>query len=92
MLTRITVAVTVLCLVLPTTSLAQGFVQGDKEILLNGTGVSDKDFDSTVFSVQGSLGYFLTKNIEVAHRGAYPGPSTSTSRCHNNRRSARSAR
>ena len=66
MLTRIAVAISVLCLILPATTFAQGFSQGDKELLLNGAGVSDKDFDSTVFSVEGSFGYFFTKNIEVA--------------------------
>ncbi len=70
MLTRITVALTILCLALPATTFAQGFMQGDKEILLNGAGVSDKDFDSTVFSIEGSFGYFFTKNIEVALRQA----------------------
>ncbi len=68
MLTRITVALSVFCLVLPATLFAQGFSQGDKELLLNGAGTSDKDFDSTVFSVQGSFGYFFTKNIEAALR------------------------
>ncbi|MDH0147546.1 hypothetical protein N7335_14225 [Stutzerimonas stutzeri] len=29
---------------------------GDKEITLGGAGSSDKDFDDTVFSVQGSWG------------------------------------
>ncbi len=68
MLTRVPVAVGVLCLILPTLTLAQGFSPGDKEVLLNGSGVSDKDFDSTSFSVTGSLGYFFTKNIEAAFR------------------------
>ncbi len=71
MLTKITVALSVVCLVLPGAAFAQGFSQGDKEILLNGAGVSDKDFDSTVFSVQGSFGYFFTKNIEGAIRQAF---------------------
>jgi len=68
MLTRVAVAIGVLCLILPTTTLAQGFTQGDKELLLNGAGVSDNDFDNTLFSVEGSLGYFLTRNIEVGLR------------------------
>ncbi len=33
---------------------------GDQEITLNGAGSSDKDFDSTVFSVQGSWGQYLS--------------------------------
>lgn len=35
-------------------------VAGDQEITLNGAGSSDKDFDSTVFSVQGSWGQYLS--------------------------------
>jgi hypothetical protein len=68
MLTRGIVAISVLCLILPATMFAQGFSQGDKEVLLNGAGTSENDFDSTVFSIQGSLGYFLTKNIEASLR------------------------
>lgn len=68
MLTRVAVAISVLCLILPATTFAQGFSKGNWEVLLNGAGVSDKDFDSTVFSVQGSLGYFLTGNIEGSVR------------------------
>jgi len=68
MSTRVAVAIGILCLILPTTTFAQGFSQGDKEVLLNGTGTSDKDFDSTDFSIGGSIGYFLTKNIEAAFR------------------------
>ena len=31
---------------------------GDQEITLNGAGTSDKDFDSTIFSIQGSWGQY----------------------------------
>jgi hypothetical protein len=68
MLTKVAVAISILCLVLPATTFAQGFNQGDKEILLNGTGKSDKDFDSSDFSVEGSFGYFFTKSIEGSIR------------------------
>ncbi len=34
---------------------------GDKEITLGGAGSSDKDFDDTVFSVQGSWGQYLSE-------------------------------
>ncbi len=71
MLTRVVVAIGALCLILPAATFAQGFSQGDKEVLLNGAGVSDKDFDSTTFSVTGSLGYFATKNIEAAFRQSF---------------------
>jgi hypothetical protein len=68
MLTRVAVAIGVLCLILPATTFAQGFTQGDKELLLNGAGTSDRDFNNSVFSVQGSFGYFLTGNIEGSFR------------------------
>ncbi len=68
MFKRSIVAVSVLCLALPVGAFAQGFNQGDKEILLNGAGVSENDFDSSVFSVEGSFGYFFNKNIEGALR------------------------
>jgi hypothetical protein len=68
MLTRVAVAISVLCLVLPVAAFAQGFNQGDKEVLLNAAGVSENDFDNNVFSIEGSFGYFLTKNIEGAIR------------------------
>ncbi len=68
MLTRIAVAIGTLCLVFPAATFAQGFTQGDKEVLLNGSGVSSQDFDSTIFSINGSLGYFFTNHIEGAVR------------------------
>jgi hypothetical protein len=68
MFTRIAVAISIFCLVFPAAAPAQRFAQGDKEVLLNGAGVSDSDFDSTIFSIQGSLGYFLTDHIEAAVR------------------------
>ncbi len=68
MWTRGSVAVSVLCLVLPVAAFAQGFNQGDKELLLNGAGISENDFDSNVFSIEGSFGYFFTRNIGGALR------------------------
>lgn len=68
MLTRIIVAVSVLCLVLPVAGFAQGFNQGDKEVLLNANGTSENDFDSTIFSFAGEIGYFFTPNIQGALR------------------------
>jgi hypothetical protein len=68
MLTRNAVAVCALCLIFPASVFAQGFTQGDKEALLNMTGVSSSDFDSTIFSINGSLGYFFTNNIEGSVR------------------------
>jgi len=64
MLTRVVVAASILCLILPAPGFAQGFSQGDKTFELSGTGVADKDFDNSAFSFQGALGYFFTDNIE----------------------------
>ena len=71
MLTKVAVAISILCLVLPVGAFAQGFNQGDKEVLLNAAGVSENDFDSNVFSIEGSFGYFFTKNIEGALRQSF---------------------
>ena len=62
------VAFSALCLVLPAGVFAQGFVQGDKQLMLNAAGVSENDFDSTIFSIEGDLGYFFTPNIEGSIR------------------------
>lgn len=51
----------------PCTAMAQ-FQPGDKELTLSGTGSSDEDFDNNIFSVEASLGYFLSKNLEVLVR------------------------
>ena len=45
-----------------------GFNQGNWEITLGGAGQNDSHFESTVFNVQGSLGYFLTDALEVGAR------------------------
>ena len=68
MFKRVTLAVGVLCLVLPVGAFAQGFTEGDKELLLNASGASDNDFDNTIFSIAGDLGYFFTPNLEAAIR------------------------
>jgi hypothetical protein len=68
MFTRTTVVVSLLCLVLPAATFAQGFTQGDKVLSLGGSGASDKDFADNVFTFEGSLGYFFTDNIEGAVR------------------------
>jgi hypothetical protein len=68
MLTRIAVAVGVICLVFSAATFAQGFTQGDKTATLNGSGFSSDDFDNTTFAINGSLGYFFTSNIEGSVR------------------------
>lgn len=54
-------------LLAPCAAMAE-FQMGDKEFTLNGTGSSDNDFDTTVLSVEASLGYFLSNNLEVLVR------------------------
>jgi hypothetical protein len=70
-LTRVIVAFSVLSLVLPAGAFAQGFTVGDKEVTLNASGVSQRDFDSTFFALQGSFGYFFTPNIEGVIRQGF---------------------
>jgi outer membrane protein W len=55
---------------LPSAAQAQeyGFDAGSWELTLAGQGSNDRDFESTSFGVNGSLGYFLTDNFEVALR------------------------
>jgi len=62
------VTLTILCLILPAGAFAQGYTQGDKTLQLSMNGASDKDFDNTIFSITGELGYFATPNIQAALR------------------------
>lgn len=68
MLTRIAIVAAIFSLVIPAVGFAQGFSQGDKVLSLNGSGLSDKDFDNSAFSVSGDLSYFFTNNISGAIR------------------------
>jgi hypothetical protein len=52
---------------LPAIARAQ-FEQGNWELTLAGRGANDQDFRTADISVQGSLGYFLTKELEVSGR------------------------
>lgn len=66
---------------MPSAAKAQeyGFDAGNWELTLSGTGQNDRDFNSTIFGVNGSVGYFFTDNLEVALRQniAYgDGPNT----------------
>lgn len=66
---------------MPSAAKAQeyGFDAGNWELTLAGQGQNDRDFNTTAFSVQGSIGYFFTDNLEVALRqtvGYGDGPST----------------
>ena len=44
------------------------FEEGDKEVTLSGSGANGNDFDGVIIGANGSFGYFLTDNLEVALR------------------------
>jgi hypothetical protein len=54
-------------MLLPAVSFAQ-FETGDWEVTLSGSGGSDRDFNNNAFAAQGSLGYFMTPELEVGAR------------------------
>ena len=56
-----------LALLVPTAAQAQ-FHQGDWELTLSGQAANSVDFDGVTIAAAGSLGYFLTKEIEVSLR------------------------
>ncbi|MGH8508219.1 MAG: hypothetical protein ACREVH_05825 [Gammaproteobacteria bacterium] len=45
-----------------------GPVAGNWEAIVNGAGISDDEFDSNVFALSASIGYYLTKNIPLTFR------------------------
>jgi outer membrane protein W len=53
---------------LPAAAANAQFQAGDWELTLGGTGSNGPDFNGTTFNVNGSLGYFLTKELEVGVR------------------------
>jgi len=55
---------------LPAIARAQ-FEQGNWELTLGGSGSNDRDFRTGNFSVNGSFGYFLTKELEVGVRQTF---------------------
>ena len=54
-------------LLAPCAAMAQ-FEMGNKELTLSGNGSSDNDFDTSIFSVEAGLGYFVGNNLEVLLR------------------------
>ena len=54
-------------LMLPTLSYGY-FEEGDKEVTLSGAAFHDTDFDGVDMAATGSLGYFITDNLELALR------------------------
>ena len=53
---------------LPAMAAQAQFQQGDYELTLSGSGSNGPDFNVTDFGVNGNLGYFLTKELEVGVR------------------------
>lgn len=53
---------------LPAAAANAQFQAGDWELTLGGSGQNGPDFDGTTFNVNGSIGYFYTKNLEIAVR------------------------
>jgi len=54
-------------LMLPTLSYGY-FEEGDKEITLSGTAANSNDFDGVFIGANGSIGYFITDNLELSLR------------------------
>jgi len=52
---------------IPAVALAQPKAE-DVEITLGGGGINNKDFDAGSFNINGSVGYFITKNFEISLR------------------------
>jgi hypothetical protein len=44
------------------------FEEGDKEVLLSGSAFNDGDFEGVAIAVNGSVGYFITDNLEGSIR------------------------
>src|SRR5881394_2631786 len=55
------------CLVLPLVAHAQ-FEAGDFSLTLGGSGSNSNDWDGVTFTVNGELGYLLTKEAEIGVR------------------------
>jgi hypothetical protein len=54
-------------LMLPTLSYGY-FEEGDKEITLSGSAANSNDFDGVFIGANGSIGYFVTDNLELSLR------------------------
>jgi len=53
---------------LPAVAAQAQFQAGDWELTLGGSGSNGPDFNGTSFAVNGNLGYFLTKELEIGVR------------------------
>lgn len=54
--------------ILPAMPAKAQFQAGDWELTLGGTGSNGPDFDGTSFGFQGSIGYFMSKELEISLR------------------------
>src|SRR3954471_17347461 len=61
-------AFAVAALALFTQSSYRYFEEGDKEVNLSGSAANSADFDVFVAAANGSLGYFITDNLEIGVR------------------------
>lgn len=52
---------------MPTSAFAY-FEEGDKEVTLSGTAANGNDFDGVTAGINGSIGYFMTDNLELSLR------------------------
>lgn len=59
--------VVVALLMLPTLSYGY-FEEGDKEVTLSGSAFNDGDFEGVAIAANGSIGYFITDNLEGSIR------------------------
>ena len=55
-------------MLLPAAAANAQFQAGDWELTLGGSGSNGPDFDGTAWNVNGSLGYFMTKEFELGVR------------------------
>jgi len=55
-------------LALPLAVNAQQFKLKDREFTIGGSGTTDKKFDNSTASIEGSLGYFIRDNVELTVR------------------------
>src|SRR5215217_410402 len=62
--------VAVALVLLPAAAANAQFQAGDWELTLGGSGSNGPDFDGYTWNINGSLGYFLTKEFEVGVRQA----------------------
>src|SRR5687768_15370414 len=68
MLRKWIVAAALALFVVPAMPAKAQFQAGDWELTLGGTGSNGPDFDGTSFGVNASIGYFMSKELEISLR------------------------